>query len=68
MKKTILIFLLTYLISAITCFATTYYVDYVSGGDSNSGTSINAPWKRCPGMVGFSGSPSSLSPGDTVYF
>jgi len=36
--------------------ATTYYVDFVGGDDSNSGTSKSTPWKRCPGMVGFAGS------------
>jgi len=31
-------------------FATTYYVDYSSGSDSNSGTSKTSPWKNAPGM------------------
>ena len=34
---------------------TTYYIDFNSGSDSNNGLSENTPWKRAPGMVGFSG-------------
>jgi hypothetical protein len=33
----------------------TYYIDYVAGSDSNNGTATSTPWKRCPGMVGFTG-------------
>jgi len=43
-----------------------WYVDWTAGNDSNSGTT-SSPWKRCPGMVGWTGS-TSLQPGDTVYF
>lgn len=42
------------------------YVDFSAGSDASAGTS-NAPWKRCPGMVGWTGS-ASLQPGDIVYF
>lgn len=56
-------------------FAANYYIDYDSGSDSNAGTSIEAPWKHCPGdshapagsnpanryATGFSG-------GDKIYF
>jgi hypothetical protein len=38
------------------CLATTYYIDYSSGLDSNNGTSKSTPWKRDPYMVGFAGS------------
>src|ERR1700678_3642216 len=31
-------------------FAATYYVDYSSGNDSNSGTSKTSPWQNAPGM------------------
>ena len=34
------------------CYSATYYVDFVNGNDSNSGTSKSSPWKRCPGMAG----------------
>jgi len=46
-------------------WATTYYADFVSGSDSNAGTSTSAPWKRFPGMQSEAVSPS-LSSGDTV--
>jgi hypothetical protein len=35
--------------------AATYYIDYVSGSDANSGTSKTAPWQRHPYMKGFAG-------------
>ena len=31
-------------------FAATYYVDYSSGSDSNSGISKTSPWQNAPGM------------------
>src|SRR5664280_3358934 len=51
----------------VSVFAATYYIDYSSGSDSNSGTSTNAPWQRAPGMVAFSGS-YSHSAGDVFIF
>jgi len=59
---------------AITCsillasqaIAATYYVS-VTGNDKNAGTSQSAPWRNCPGMVGWSGS-AQLRPGDKVCF
>lgn len=36
--------------------AATYYIDYETGSDANDSTSKDTPWKRCPGMTGFSGS------------
>src|SRR5579862_4367970 len=45
----------------------TFYVDFSSGSDSNAGTSQTAPWKRVPGMTGFTGSYTS-QPGDTFIF
>jgi hypothetical protein len=46
-------------------YSANYYVS-TSGNDSNSGTK-SSPWRRCPGMVGWSGS-RSLTAGDKVYF
>ncbi len=40
----------------------TYYVDYVTGNDSNSGCSTSLPWKHAPGMKGLT--PSGGSTGD----
>ena len=45
----------------------TYYIDYNSGNDSNSGTSTSSPWKRHPFMPGFSGS-YSHNAGDQYIF
>ena len=45
----------------------TFYVDYESGSESNSGTSETAPWKRAPGMHGFTAS-YSHKPGDHFIF
>jgi hypothetical protein len=42
--------------------ATTYYIDYASGSDANSGTSKTAPWIHLPGMQGCSSVCSSASP------
>ncbi len=47
--------------------ATTYYIDYTNGSDSNNGTSTSTPWKRCPYMVGFAGN-YSHSGGDKFIF
>lgn len=46
------IFLCLFLSSSV--FAATYYIDYARGSDSNNGKSTSTPWKRCPGMKGFS--------------
>jgi hypothetical protein len=47
--------------------AGTFYIDYASGNDSNTGTNKSVPWKRCPGMPGFSGAYSHTS-GDRFIF
>ncbi len=49
-----------------TGFAATYYVSSTNGSDRNPGSQF-APWARCPGMAGWSGS-AKLRAGDTVYF
>ena len=50
-----------------TALAGTYYVDYATGSDANSGNSKAAPWKHAPQMKGFSGS-YSHSAGDRFIF
>ena len=62
--KIILFIILFY---SSTAYAATYYIDYNSGLDSNNGTSTATPWKRSPGMVGFSGSYSHTA-GDIFVF
>lgn len=59
--------LLLTLCYASTVFSATYYIDYVSGKDANKGTSKSMPWKRCPGMKGFTGR-YSHSAGDQFIF
>ncbi len=47
-----------------------YFVDYISGSDSNPGTNTAAPWEHCPGDPAASGNATTnhLTPGITVYF
>ena len=47
-----------------------YYVDYVSGNDTNSGTATNTAWQHCPGDANATSVPLAavLLPGNTVYF
>src|SRR5437870_340435 len=47
--------------------AATYYVDFVNGADSNTGTAKAAAWKLAPGMNGFAGT-YAHSPGDVFIF
>ena len=53
------------LLSFQIAIAATYYIDYVSGSDSNSGTSTSTPWKYAPGMYGWTGT-ATVSSGDTI--
>jgi len=48
----------------------TYYIDYISGNDSNNGTSISTPWQHCKGDNNASGIANSTTivPGDIVLF
>jgi len=48
-------------------FAATYYIDYAAGSDGNDGLSKSSPWKRCPGMAGFTGNYSHVA-GDRFIF
>jgi hypothetical protein len=61
-RLTRIVVLLSCLLLTGSAFATTYYIDYVSGNDSNNGTSKATPWKHAPGMTGCSGSCASASP------
>jgi hypothetical protein len=45
----------------------TYYIDFTTGSDSNSGQSTTSPWKRHPFMVGWAGS-YSHAVGDRFIF
>ena len=48
----------------------TYYVDFASGSDRNSGISKDAPWQYAPGMnhCAFNCALIGLQPGDQVIF
>lgn len=56
--------------ACVNAFGASYYVDYSSGADGNSGTSTSSPWKHCPGDSAATGTAGStlLNFGDTVYF
>src|SRR5438046_6716039 len=59
--------LLLALLTAISAQAGTFFVDYSAGSDSNNGTSKSTPWKRCPGMGGFTGTYTHAA-GDRFIF
>lgn len=66
----LLALLMTVLVFEQSALATTYYVDFVSGSDSNNGTSKSTPWKRVSGMSGCTSicNSTSLVNGDIVIF
>jgi hypothetical protein len=66
-KRTIFILFIG-LLFATSCFATTYYVDYSTGSDSNNGTSKNSPWQHGPGMQNCTNtcSSTSIKAGDSI--
>jgi hypothetical protein len=53
-----------------TATATTYYIDFVAGKDTNNGTSNSTPWKHCPGdsQATRTAGHSKLDAGDTLIF
>jgi hypothetical protein len=55
---------------AAEAFATTYYIDYASGNDSNNGTPKTSPWQHLPGMPGCHAqcAASTPQPGDQFIF
>lgn len=46
----------------------TYFIDFNAANDSANGTSTSTPWKRCPGMQGFSHLGYAHSAGDKFIF
>ncbi len=63
-------YLISIILSVLSCPAATYYVDFASGSNSNSGISPGSAWKHCPGDNNASGIPGStvLQAGDIVRF
>lgn len=49
---------------------TTYYIDYTTGNDTNTGTSQTSPWKHAPGDSSATGNAgaTALKAGDTALF
>jgi hypothetical protein len=72
LTATIFIVTLSLVFSIPDLFGATYYVDYVSGSDSNNGTSPSSPFKHCPGDSNATGNAATvynnLGAGDTIYF
>ena len=66
-KRGILALIVAFALQSTGAAAATYYIDYASGSDSNTGLSKGSPWQRCPGMSGFSAR-YSHTPGDTFIF
>lgn len=62
--------ILTLLVLCQTVLATTYYVDWENGSDTNNGTTTATPFKRVPGMATATGTAKAtvLAPGDVVAF
>ncbi len=46
-------------LAAMPVYATTYYVDYSAGSDSNNGTAKTTPWQHLPGMPTATGNAAS---------
>jgi len=53
---------------SVAASATTYYIDYAAGSDSNSGTSTAAPWQHMSGMHGCIANYAKTTPkaGDSI--
>ena len=56
--------------SSQVAFSATYFIDYATGSDANTGTSTGSAWKHCPGDTTATGNAASLipRPGDTIVF
>lgn len=67
MKITKCILILALATLAAPGFSATYYIDFSTGSDANAGTSKSAPWRRAPGMKGFSGTYTHAA-GDQFIF
>src|SRR5208337_2472013 len=65
-----LLYLAFFLLAALPVRATTYYVSYTHGSDSNNGLTTSTPWQHAPGMQNCTGTCNSvtLNPGDQVIF
>jgi parallel beta-helix repeat protein len=57
------ILLIFFLLAPVSTFATSYYVDYSLGNDTNDGTSLNSQWKSTAKV-----NSTTFSPGDVILF
>jgi hypothetical protein len=55
-------------VDALAATASTYYIDYAGGSDSNNGTAKTTPWQHLPGMPGCQAQCASASPGPGDQF
>ncbi|GAX61226.1 valyl-tRNA synthetase [Candidatus Scalindua japonica] len=69
-KQTMFFSFVVYFLFTLQVYATTYYVDYENGVDTNTGTSIGTAFKHCPGDSNATNNALliNLIPGDTVIF
>ena len=69
-KTIVLTAVLLFLFASIDTWAATYYVDFGTGADTNSGTDSGHPWQHCPGDANATNSPAGtiLHASDTVIF
>jgi hypothetical protein len=63
-----IVLMLGFILVGKSAFATTYYIDYSSGNDSNGGTSKSSPWQHAPGMNGCTANCAATNPqpGDSI--
>lgn len=59
----VMLLLFTFILIPSGAFATTYYVDAISGSDSNSGTSVDTPWQTVAKV-----NAATFSAGDYILF
>ncbi len=64
--RTLIAILIT-VVTGTPCFSASYYIDYVSGDDSNNGSPSVTPFRFCPFDDRFSGSCTPAA-GDSFYF
>jgi hypothetical protein len=69
-KASFAITFLFFVLSSAPAWATNYYVDYVDGLDTNTGTLQITAWKHCPGdeQATSNASITVLQAGDNIYF
>ncbi|HEY4245830.1 MAG TPA: hypothetical protein VGM64_03175 [Lacunisphaera sp.] len=62
------IWILSIILLTVNASATTYYIDFASGSDTNNGISKSTPWKHHPDMAGSTVKGFAHSAGDQYIF